>query len=119
MIAGLGIDLTEIARIQEAQARNPHFAEKVLTPRELAIFEQLAPARAAEWLAGRFSVKESYSKAFGTGLGKVALHDVEVLDDASGKPIVTAHPFAGRALVSISHTQTLVMTEVILEASDK
>ncbi len=115
MIKGLGIDLTEIARIEQAQAKNPHFAAKVLTPAELAQYQALSGRRALEYLAGRFSVKEAYAKAFGTGLGRVGLQDVETLSEALGRPVITAQPFAGRAHVSISHTQDLVMTEVILE----
>jgi holo-[acyl-carrier protein] synthase len=41
---------------------------------------------------------------------------VTILNDQLGKPIITEQPFtAGSAFVSISHTATLVMTEVILE----
>lgn len=116
MIYGIGVDLTEIARIEQAQRKNPHFAAKVLTAAELAVFQQMPATRAAQWLAGRFSVKEAYAKAYGTGFGPVALHDVETLTDAAtGRPLITKHPFAGEAHVSISHTATLVMTEVILE----
>lgn len=115
MIHGIGVDLTELGRIKAAQARNPDFAKKVLTDAELAIYQQYSGQRATEYLAGRFSVKEAYTKAYGTGIGKVALHAVETLDDSTGKPVVTKHPYAGRALVSISHTASLVMTEVILE----
>lgn len=117
MIAGLGIDVTEIARIQQAMQRNPHFADKVLTPRELQQFQQYSGARADEYLAGRFSVKESYAKAYGTGLGQVPLHAVETLNDEQGRPVVTG-PFSGIAHVSISHTDSLVFTEVILEGSN-
>ncbi|WP_338216617.1 holo-ACP synthase [Lacticaseibacillus salsurivasis] len=116
MIAGLGIDLTELARIEAAQNKNTGFAKKVLTPNEYAQFAKYNGARAVEYLAGRFSVKESYAKAYGTGLGQVQLQDVETLDDDKGKPVITRHPYPGQALVSISHTATLVMTEVILEA---
>ena len=40
---------------------------------------------------------------------------MEVLNNELGKPIVTKHPFPGKAFVSISHSETLVFTEVILE----
>lgn len=115
MIYGIGVDLTELSRIRQAQENNPDFAQKVLTKAELAVFQQYTGQRATEYLAGRFSVKEAYAKAYGTGLGAVALQAVETLDDAAGKPVLTKHPYSGRALVSISHTGSLVMTEVILE----
>ncbi|MFD1393052.1 holo-ACP synthase [Lacticaseibacillus jixianensis] len=119
MIYGIGVDLTELARIKQAQEKTPGFAEKVLTEAELAAYAQFSGKRAIEYLAGRFSVKESYAKAYGTGIGQVALHAIETLDDEAGKPVVTKHPFAGPALVSISHTDHLVMTQVILEEVDK
>lgn len=115
MIYGIGVDITDIARIQAAQAKNAQFKARVLTAAELAIYEQLTPKRQAEYLTGRFSAKESFGKALGTGIGRVGLLDIEILDDELGKPVVTKNPFAGRALVSISHTDTLVMSEVILE----
>ena len=117
MIYGIGIDLTEIARIDAAQRRNSHFANKILTTAELAAYQALPEARAVEFLAGRFSLKEAYAKAYGTGIGAVGLHDVECLNNAAGKPVLTKHPFAGNAFVSISHTDALVMTEVILEVA--
>ncbi|MFD0897162.1 holo-ACP synthase [Loigolactobacillus binensis] len=115
MIFGLGVDITDIARIQAAQTKNSQFKARVLTAAELAIYADLSPKRQAEYLTGRFSVKESFGKALGTGLGQVSFLDIEVLDDELGKPVVTKNPFAGRALVSLSHTDTLVMSEVILE----
>lgn len=118
MIYGLGIDATDIARIVEAQTKNPNFALKVLTDGEYAHYQTLSGRRAAEYLAGRFSVKESYSKAYGTGLGKVGLRDVETLNDDYGKPVISRHPYPGNAFVSITHTDTVVFTEVILERSE-
>lgn len=117
MIYGIGVDLTDIARIQKAQTKHTDFAAKVLTANELAVFKTLEAKRAAEFLAGRFSVKEAYAKAYGTGLGAVGLQDVECLNQANGRPEITKHPFAGIAHVSISHTDTQVMTEVILEVT--
>lgn len=116
MISGIGVDVTELARIARAQERNQHFARKVLGNREYAYWQRLQGKRALEYLAGRFSVKESYAKAYGSGIGTVALHDVETLTDTNGRPVVYG-PHAGVAHVSISHTDTLVFTEVILEGS--
>lgn len=116
MIYGLGVDVTEIDRVVQAQSRNKHFARKVLGDAELARWQELTGRRADEYLAGRFSVKEAYAKAYGTGLGVVNLHDVQTLTDAvSGKPYIAAGPYQGPAHVSISHSKELVFTEVILE----
>ncbi len=121
MIYGIGIDITEIARFRKMaeKQRLTLFAQKVLTPNEYEIFMGLTGIRALEFIAGRFSAKESYSKALGTGIGSaVTFQDLEILkNQATGQPIITKHPREEemKAFISISHTQDVVMTEVILE----
>lgn len=115
MIYGVGIDILEIERVKKALAQNSRFAERILTAGEFARFNQLKDQEQVVFLADRFSVKESYSKAYGSGLGLINLKDVETLADDTGRPIISQHPFNGTAHVSISHTKDLVMTEVILE----
>ncbi|WP_283618202.1 holo-ACP synthase [Ligilactobacillus hohenheimensis] len=118
MIYGIGIDVAPLARIKRAAAKQ-HFIDYVLTPREREQYDALpSPKRQVEYLAGRFSAKESYSKALGTGIGKsVGFHDLTVLNDKAGKPYFAAHPRKGvlTAHVSITHTDELAGTEVILE----
>ncbi len=70
MIAGIGIDITEIARIRAAVNKNHHFIDRVLTRDEISQLDLLSDKRKFEYIAGRFSAKESYSKAYGSGLGK-------------------------------------------------
>lgn len=115
MIYGLGVDITEIKRIEQAVKRQPRFVQRVLTPAEQKAYHELGPRRQAEYLAGRFSGKESFVKALGTGFRKIDFQDIEILNDELGKPVMTQPQFSGNVQVSISHTQQLVMTEVILE----
>ena len=49
MIYGLGIDLTDIDRIRQAQEKRQTFAGKVLTPGELEVFERLNDKRRFEY----------------------------------------------------------------------
>ena len=106
MIEGLGIDLTPLERVDRLAKRHPQFVNRILTPDEQ---EQYRP--------GRWSLKESFGKAMGTGIGKtVGFQDVEIVDNQSGAPVVTRSPFVGRVHASVSHTATLVMTEIILES---
>lgn len=119
MIAGIGIDLTEIQRVVKMADQYPQTVTKILTTAEQEQYARLTGQRAAEYLAGRWSLKESFSKALGTGIGKaVGFHDVEIIDNDKGAPIVTRSPFSGRVHASVSHTNTLVMTEIILETVD-
>jgi len=116
MIYGTGIDITDLARVKDVVAKQPQFLQRVLTPAELADYHELSGQRAVEFIAGRWSAKESYSKAMGTGIGReVGFQDIEIRDNDAGRPVVLRQPFTGRAHVSISHTATVVMTQVILE----
>ena len=111
----MGVDIVEISRIQAVWDRKPSFAQRILTQRELAYFEKVTGRRKIEFLAGRFAGKEAYSKALGTGLGRLSFKDIEILINDQGQPVLTSHPKAGRALISISHTRDLCLAQVLLQ----
>lgn len=115
MIVGIGLDVTELDRITAAYEKRSTFADRVLTDNEKKIFNQLKGSRQMEFLAGRFAAKEAFSKAYGTGIGKLGFRDIEVLPDEKGKPEISAAPFEGNAWVSISHSTNIVIAQVILE----
>lgn len=116
MVTGIGIDITEINRIETLIATHQHFLSKVLTPEELASYQKRTGQHRLEFAAGRFSAKEAYSKAFGTGIGcAVNFLDICILNNENGQPYFLYQPYEGTALISISHTDTLVMTQVLLE----
>lgn len=115
MIYGIGVDIVETERIQEIISKNPKFISRVLTQKEQACFVSLKGRRQVEYLGGRFACKEAFSKAFGTGIGKVGLQDIEILSLATGQPIVTNSPFDGNIFVSISHTDSCIIGQIVLE----
>ena len=116
MIAGIGIDVTDIRRIVAAVERNQHFTERILTADEMKQLAELSDKRRYEYISGRFLAKEAYSKAFGSGLGsKVRFQDLCIVNNEEGKPFFSKQPFDGNAFVSISHTDDIVVTQVILE----
>lgn len=120
MLQGIGIDLTEIERIQRVVEKQPRFVKKVLTEDEQQQMAQFTGQRKWEYLSGRWSLKESFAKAYGTGIGaQVGFQDIEIIDNAAGQPIITRSPFEGRALASVSHTGKLVVTQVVLEKETK
>lgn len=115
MIIGTGIDLVELTRIEQAYHRQPKFAERILTVREVSAFRQLKGKRAIEFLAGRFAVKEAYAKARGTGIGRdFGWQSIEVLADEKGKPIIFPHQ-DNNVHVSISHSKDYAVAQVIIE----
>ncbi|SET06326.1 holo-[acyl-carrier protein] synthase [Salinibacillus kushneri] len=118
MIKGLGVDLSEINRIEKAVKRNHRFPKRILSDREMELFEGLTSwKRKVEFVAGRFAAKEAYSKAQGTGIGKeYSFQDIEILPNFQGKPEVFVK---GRkeegTLVSISHSTEIVIAEVVIQ----
>jgi len=124
MIVGLGIDLIEIERIRQIHLRHPgRFLARICTPAEAAYVSMHADP--APRFAGRWAAKEAALKALGTGLDDgIRWHDVEILNDARGKPILTFHAKARQRAdalhvsaihISITHSDTMAMAEVILE----
>ena len=114
MIKGIGIDAVDLVRIKEIIEKKPRFAARVLTPDELAIFQQLPPKRQVEFLAGRYACKEAFAKAWGTGIGKVTFQELEILNDELGAPYVSQSPHQGQVFVSITHTDTVAVAQILL-----
>lgn len=115
MIVGHGIDIEELASIESAVTRREGFAKRVLTTKEMERFTSLKGRRQIEYLAGRWSAKEAFSKAMGTGIGKLTFQDLEVLNNERGAPYFSQSPFLGKIWLSISHTDQFVTASVILE----
>src|SRR3989344_3723522 len=94
MIFGIGTDIVRVARMQQDLDRfGERFAERILTEGELKEYRE--NANKANFLARRFAAKEAAVKALGTGFSQgVQLHDIEVIHDAQGKPLLE---FRGRA----------------------
>lgn len=125
MILGIGVDLCEVGRIEAAIARHgERFLSRIYTPEERAYCE--SKLNRMERFAGRFAAKEAAMKALGTGWRRgVAWHDFEVSRIASGQPVIMLHGAAReiadklgvrRALVTITHTQSMAMAQVVMES---
>ncbi len=92
-IAGLGVDIVEIARMEEILGRTPSFRQRVFTDGERAYCE--AKHNPAIHFATHFAAKEAVLKALGTGFADgIGFTDVEVTHDPKGKPVAVLH---GRA----------------------
>ena len=115
MIVGHGIDIEAVASIQNAVKKRKGFAQRVLTDKEMERFSSLKGRRQVEYLAGRWSAKEAFSKALGTGIGKLGFQDLEILNNERGAPYFSKSPFSGKVWLSISHTDQFVTASVILE----
>lgn len=124
-ILGLGTDIAEIERIENALDRTGEsFAQRILCEEEILKFSQLK--QKGRYLAKRFAAKEAASKALGTGIAKgVTFHDFCVTNDDLGKPVIslsgTAQQIAQKLGVnhvhlSISDERHYAVATVILES---
>jgi holo-[acyl-carrier protein] synthase len=124
MIVGTGIDLVEIARIQQSVDRyGQRFLDRIFTAAEQAYC--LRKHNAAESFAARFAAKEAAAKALGTGISHgVSWCEIEVVRIAGGKPGIRFHGRAGEIAerlgarniaLSLTHTATLAMASVVIE----
>lgn len=113
MIIGIGTDLIEIKRIGKVNKVH-RLAKRILSDDELEKYMKISnETRQLEFLAGRFAVKEAYSKALGSGIGgTVAFKEINCLNDSRGKPSIVND---GRAHVSISHSEDYAVAMVVLE----
>lgn len=86
MIAGVGVDIVEIARVARGLAEHgENFARRILADDEWNAF-RTASAPAA-FVAKRFAAKEAFGKALGTGVRAPAtLRAMRIEHDALGRP---------------------------------
>ncbi len=121
-IVAHGIDLVDCPRIEALLSRHgERFLDRVFTAAEQEVAN--SAKNRVEKLAGRFAVKEAVLKLMGTGWrGKIAWTDIEVINDAMGRPEVTlsgeVKKIAGelgieQLSVSISHTSNFVIASAV------
>ena len=121
--SAIGIDIVEIRRLQKVSKKwGKPFLNKVYTKRELAY----AQARRFPYqhLAARFAAKEAIFKALGeVETNFVGWKNVEILNDANGKPVVHCHREAEISrkkrmietiVVSLSHTENYAVASAML-----
>ena len=115
MIKGIGLDIVEMERIERLSNRSPKFSRRILTESEIELYSNYTAHRRTEFLAGRFSAKEAFSKALGTGIGEhCSFLDIEVLKGGNGEPRLMFKGEPVNGYVSITHTKTHAAAQVIL-----
>jgi len=115
-VIGVGIDVADIARFEEALVRTPSLLERLFTPAEAG--------RPPASLAARFAAKEALAKALGAPTG-MAWHDAEVVSEESGRPrfdlrgtvLARANDLGVRSVhLSLSHDAGIASAVVVLES---
>ncbi|MEN9753068.1 MAG: hypothetical protein RL670_759 [Actinomycetota bacterium] len=117
MIAGIGVDMVDLARFERAIERTPRLVERLF-----ASSERTASVRT---LAGRFAAKEAFIKALGDPRG-LRWSEVTVVNDQLGKPSLqttgaAAAAMAGKGIhqlhLSITHDGGLACAFVVAEGA--
>lgn len=117
MIKGIGVDIVELDRIKLIMERQPRFIDKCLTPNEIQQWQLCrSEKRKIEFLAGRFAAKEAYSKALGTGIGRLGFQDIEVRTNQNGAPFIVSHQSeVDHIFLSLSHSDAFAVAQVVIE----
>ena len=125
MIFGTGIDIIEISRVKKLIDKNKSFVNRIFTDSETEYCNK--KKNYAESFAARFSAKEAFFKAIGTGWrDRIGFSDIEVCNDELGKPELILHNLAKdfcennnivNINVSLSHSKDLATAIVILETN--
>lgn len=122
-VAGVGIDMIEVERVQSSIAKEQGFRELVFSAKEIAYCE--GKTNKYQHYAARFAAKEAFFKALGTGwLKDTAFNEIEISNDESGKPYL--EPIGESAIVinrdgplkisvSLTHLKTMASAVVIIE----
>ena len=95
MIFGIGTDILQINRLEQAlQRRGERFAEKILGPQELEKYHRRktkVEARGLRFLATRFAAKEAFSKAIGLGMRMpMTWRSMQVLNAPSSNGLISS-----------------------------
>jgi holo-[acyl-carrier protein] synthase len=125
LIVGLGVDISEVNRIEAAITRYDRaFLNRVFSPSEIAYCER--HRNRFERYAGRFAAKEATMKALGTGWARgVRWVDIEVVRLPTGQPTMALHGATRehadrlgvrRISLSITHSGNTALAQVIFES---
>ncbi|WP_308797102.1 holo-ACP synthase [Agromyces silvae] len=115
MIAGIGVDVVDIARFERSIERTPRLIER--------LFAESERGRPARSLAARFAAKEALIKALG-GHSVLRWHDMRVVQNDDGDPgFVLSGELAthlarlgiDRVHLSMSHDAGIASAFVVLE----
>jgi holo-[acyl-carrier protein] synthase len=126
MIYGIGTDIIEVSRIHNVMEKDIGFREKIFTSGEIAYCE--TKKFKYENYAARFSAKEAFMKAVGTGWRfGIRFADIEVYHDEFGKPLIRLYGKAeelgknegiSKIHVSLSHIKEMAIAVVTVEKED-
>ena len=125
-LAGIGVDMVEIARMEKVLERRPNFVKRVFTKAERSYCDRLA--RPAQHYAARFAAREAVLKALGTGFSRgIGVADVSVVRNEAGQPQVrltgraaeiAAEQGVREVALSLSYTHDVAVANAVAVTDD-
>lgn len=125
MIAGIGIDLVEVAQFEKSLTREGKaLLDRIFHPGEQEYCSKMP--RPVVHFAARLAAKEAAAKAFGAPVrGQLNWLDFEVRRKLSGEPFLQLHGAAAalakrrgieESFLSLSHSEQYATAQVLLTA---
>ncbi len=126
MIHGIGIDIVDVQRLEQAIRRwGKRFVERVFTPEEIKYCS--GKATPYNSYAARFAAKEAFIKALKSSV-PIPLKEIGVINRGSGQPEIRLYGNAGvlfaeivrngRIHLSLSHDRGCSIASVVIEEND-
>ena len=85
-IFGIGTDIVKIKRIKKS-LKNQLFLRRIFSTNEILRCSRMK--NSANCFAKRFSAKEAFAKALGTGISKgINFNEIIILNEKNGKPFI-------------------------------
>ena len=119
MIAGMGVDMCRLSRIDSALT-SEHFRESVFTSEEIAYCESRGRKRIDSY-ASCFAAREAFVKASGASLGSVLGRDFALIRDNNGAPHIrltgklAEYAEDAKIHVSLTHEGDYACAMVVIE----
>jgi holo-[acyl-carrier protein] synthase len=111
-LLGVGVDVTDVARVRRLQERHPRFAERCFTADERGY--ALRHLRLEARLAARFAGKEAVMKSLGSGWRRIRWQDVEIIGGGAPRVFLRGTAAAraeelgvSEVLVTLTHTDEM------------
>lgn len=113
-ILGIGVDIIEVSRIEQAIERwGDHFLKHVFCDEEIEYARK--HKFPSQHFAARFAAKEAILKAIGDN-AHVSWKDMKIINDQHGRPVCVYadKKFKKKILISISHTKRYAVANAII-----
>lgn len=121
MILGIGTDLLDESRIKKVFEKfENRTLKKFLSSEEINIFGSIEDeTKKINFVAKRFSAKESMLKAMGIGLGRgLELKDISIMNNEQGKPYIKCNSVAEK-FISDFYKKDIKNIKFVLSITDE